>query len=295
MTTPHRLGADPAPDQLFSLAALHRAWRLVRRSGPSAGTDGVTVARFERSLDEELNRLRQEILSGTYRPQPVSRFYMLKPSGKRRPLTVWTVRDRIAQRVILDYLTPVLERVFLECSYGFRPGRSVPEAVQAVIRARDANQRWVVDADIAACFDSIPLDLLMVQVRSAIPSSLAVRLVEQWIHTPVHKQPHNKAGVSQGGVISPQLANLYLHRFDQMMLAALPETPLVRFADDFILLSRSKHEALWALSVARRSLRNLRLALNMDKTRVVHFAEGFTFLGVTFHNNQVGVLPPKEG
>src|SRR5690606_6039431 len=130
-------------------------------------------------------------------------------------------------------LTPILERVFLDCSYGFRPGRSVPAAVQAVIRARDANLRWVVDADIASCFDSIPLDLLMVQVRAAIPSSLAVRLVEQWIHTQVHKQPHSKAGVSQGGVISPQLANLYLHRFDQMMLAALPETPLVRFADDF--------------------------------------------------------------
>lgn len=294
MTTPKPQGADLAPDRLFSLAALRRAWRLVRRSGPSVGTDGVKLPDFERNLDDELKRLRHDILTGTYRPLPVNRFYLRKASGKRRPITVWTVRDRVAQRVIHDHLTPVLENVFLDCSFGFRPGRSVPEAVQAVVRARDANKRWVVDADIADCFDSIPLDLLMVQVRAAIPSALAVQLIELWIHTPVHKQPGAVAGVSQGGVISPQLANLYLHRFDQMIAAALPETPLVRFADDFILLNRRKNEARWALAVAQRSLRNLRLTLNMEKTRVVHFADGFTFLGVSFHNNRVFTTPSKE-
>lgn len=287
----HRIGTDSPPEQLFSLAALHRAWRLVRRSSPSAGTDRVTPQEFERRLEDELTRLHHDILSGQYRPKPVNRFYLPKPNGKQRPITVWTVRDRIAQRVVLDYLTPILESVFLDCSYGFRPGRSVPDAIAAVIQARDAHLRWVVDADITACFDSIPPELLLPQVRSLVSSGLVIRLIEQWLNTPVYKYPHLRAGVSQGGVISPQLANLYLHRFDQMSQAALPEAVLVRFADDFVILCRRKREAWWGLAVAERSLGNLKLRLNMDKTRVVQFDEGFSFLGVTFKGSWHSPLP----
>ncbi len=285
--TPGKTAPDPPPERLFSPAALRRAWRLVRRNGPSPGSDGITPKKFDQHLEAELDRLRHDILTGRYVPRPVNRFFLTQSSGKRRPIMVWTVRDRVAQRVIHDYLTPVLERVFLDCSYGFRPGRSVPEAVAAVIEARDANRRWVVDADIADCFDSIPPGLLMTQVRSVVPSPLAVRLIEQWLNTTVNRQSRQRAGVSQGGVISPHLANLYLHRFDQMVLAALPEARLVRFADDFVILCRRKREAHWALSVARRSLGNLRLRLNSHKTRVVHFDQGFSFLGVTFRANRV--------
>ncbi|WP_119071496.1 reverse transcriptase domain-containing protein [Aggregatilinea lenta] len=288
---PLGMDADPPPDQLFSPAALHRAWRLVRRSGPSAGTDRVTPQEFERNLEDELKRLRHDILSGQYHPNAVNRFYLPKPNGKRRPITIWAVRDRVAQRVIHDYLTPILEAIFLDCSYGFRPGRSTSDAVNAVIRARDAHLRWVVDADITACFDSIPPELLLPQVRSLVASGLAVHLIEQWLTTPVYKYPRLHAGVSQGGVISPQLANLYLHRFDQMILAALPEAALVRFADDFVILCRRKREAWWGLSVARRSLGNLKLHMNMDKTRVVHVDEGFSFLGATFKGNWNSALP----
>jgi len=282
---------DPPVEQLFSLAALHRAWRLVRRSGLSAGTDRVTPHNFERNLEGELKRLRHDILSGEYKPRPVSRFHLAKPNGKRRPITVWAVRDRVAQRVIHDYLTPILESVFLDCSYGFRPGRSVPDAVKAVAQARDANQRWIVDADITACFDSISPILLMPQVRSLVSSQLAIRLIEQWLHTPVYKYPRLCAGVSQGGVISPQLANLYLHRFDQMIHAALPEATLVRFADDFVILCRRKREAWWGLAVSERSLGNLKLHVNRNKTRIVHIDEGFSFLGVTFKGNWHSSLP----
>lgn len=292
------MGVDPAPEQLFSLAALHRAWRLVRRSGSSAGTDRVTPQEFERRLEDELTHLRHDILSGQYQPKPVNRFYLPKPNGKQRPITVWTVRDRIAQRVVLDYLTPILESVFLDCSYGFRPGRSVVDAIGAVIRTRDRRLRWVVDADITACFDSISPELLMPQVRNLVPSRLVIHLIEQWLNTPVYKHPHIRAGVSQGGVISPQLANLYLHRFDQMIQAALPEVTLVRFADDFVILCRRKREAWWSLAVAQRSLANLKLYLNMEKTRVTHFDEGFSFLGITFkggwHSPLLGHSPITE-
>lgn len=274
---------NPPPDVLFSMNALCRAWRLVRRNGTSPGTDGMTQSQFESQLDIELNRLRQQILSGTYQPHPVRRFYVKKASGKQRPISIWSMRDRVAQRVVHDYLTPLLESLFLDCSYGFRPGRSVEQAVQAVIQARDSGLVWVLDTDIGDCFTSIRLDLLMAQLHRVIPSEFVLKLIELWLHTPVSsRQSQEIAGVSQGGVISPQLANLYLHRFDEMVNAALPQIRLVRFADDFVILCRSEQEVTWSLDVVRRSLENLSLALNMRKTRIIHFEEGFTFLGVTF-------------
>jgi CRISPR-associated protein Cas1 len=249
--------------------------------------DGVTRARFEAALDVELNRLRQQILSGKYQPLPVRRFYVRKPSGKQRPISLWTLRDRVAQRVIVDYLTPMLERLFLDCSYGFRLGRSTSTALQAVSAARDAGLLWVVDADIADCFGSIPVDLLLAQVERIIPATQVCHLIRLWLSTPVKNERGQVAGVSQGGVISPPLANLYLHRFDEMITAALPGARLVRFADDFLLLCRSEDTAVWGMEVARRSLENLRLQLNLRKTRIVRFDEGFTFLGATFQGNEV--------
>lgn len=275
------------PEALFSMAALRRAWRQVRRNGDSPGSDGQKPEEFEARLDVELNRLRQHILNGTYEPQPVRRFYIRKSNGKQRPISIWSMRDRVAQRVVHDYLTPPLESLFLDCSYGFRPGRSVEQAVQAVIRAREAGLVWVLDADITDCFGSIPLQLLLGQVSRLVASPLVMKLIDLWLHTPVKGDKSAIAGVSQGGVISPQLANLYLHRFDEIVLAALPQSLLVRFADDFVILSRSDDDAAWSLDVARRSLENLRLALNMRKTRIISFEEGFSFLGATFRGRAV--------
>lgn len=286
---------DPPPEVLFSMNALRRAWRLVRRNGASPGTDGVTQEQFEENLDLELNRLRQHILGGTYQPQPVRRFYVKKASGKQRPISIWSMRDRVAQRVVHDYMTPLLESLFLDCSYGFRPGRAVEHAVQAVIRARDIGLVWVLDTDISDCFGSIHLDLLMAQLRRVVPSPFVLKLIELWLYTPVGgRQSRETAGVSQGGVISPQLANLYLHRFDEMVIAALPQACLVRFADDFVILCRSEQEAAWSLDVARRSLENLRLTLNMRKTRIVHLDEGFTFLGFTFKGRWHQAAVPQQ-
>lgn len=274
-------------DRLFSMNALRRAWQQVRRSGKSPGTDNVTPDTFEADLNTELNRLRQQILGGTYRPQNVRRYYVKKASGKERPITIWAIRDRVAQRVVVDFLMPVLDERFMACSYGYRPGRSVEDAVKTVVHFRDENRRWVLDADIQDCFGSIDLALLMGQMEKVVRNRLLIRLIWQWLYTPVEAQRHKIAGVSQGGVISPLMANLYLHRFDQMMLAALPQSKLIRFADDFIVLSHTEDDAIWSLEVARRSLANLRLALNVRKTRITHFNEGFTFLGYDFHENKV--------
>ena len=284
----HRLfQREPTPERLFSMNALRRAWNQVRRSGKSPGTDGVTLDAFAAHRDRELNRLRQQIIGRTYQPQPVRQFFIPKKNGKRRPIQVWSVRDKVAQRVVVDIITPTLETHFLDCSYGFRPGRSVQQAVNAVVIGRDNGQTWVVDADISDCFDAIDLDLLLGQVQRLIPIEIVVALTQQWLNTPVQGMPGAVAGVSQGAVISPPLANLYLHRFDQMMQAALPQSRLVRFADDFITLSDSEEVATWSLDVARRSLANLKLRLNMRKTRIVRFDEGFTFLGYQFCDQTV--------
>ncbi|MBE2267529.1 MAG: RNA-directed DNA polymerase [Anaerolinea sp.] len=270
------------PEALFSMSTLRRAWQWVRRSGSMAGTDGVTPGQFGAALEAELNRLRQTLLNGTYQPRPVRRFYLKKASGKLRPISVWTVRDRVAQRVIHDALTPVFEAFFLPCSYGFRPGRSTEDAIRAIVQARDSGLTWLLDADIADCFGSIRLDLLGGQIERAVEMPLIRRLLDLWLHTPVVGTQGEIAGVSQGGVISPLLANLYLHRFDEMLRAALPRAELVRFADDFVVLSLNEDMAVWSMEVARRGLENLALRLNLRKTRIITFDEGFTFLGVEF-------------
>lgn len=281
-------------ERLFSPASLRRAWVQVRRNGSSPGVDGVSVADFASNLDAGLEALRRDILNGSYRPSPVRRFYVAKASGKNRPLSVWTVRDRIAQRVVLDYLTPLLEEMFLPCSYGFRPGRSTEDAVRSVQYAYKKGRRWVVDADIRNCFDSIPPDLLIQQVGRVVKSARVTSLIQQWLHTPIKGQAGERAGVSQGSVLSPLLANLYLHRFDQMIFAALPGVFLVRFADDFVMLFEKRSQAEWGEVVAGQALNSLGLELNEDKTRVVHFQEGFAFLGMAFRGSKVRPIPKEN-
>jgi RNA-directed DNA polymerase len=282
-------GPGREADALFSPEALQRAWRAVRRSGTAPGVDRVTARRFERDLDRNLARLREELVSGAYEPLPVKRVLVPKPKGGLRPLAIWALRDRVAQRAAHDYLVPILESRFLDCSYGFRPGRSVADAVQAVVSARDAGRRWVVDADIEDCFGSLERRRLVRQFRQQVPEPVVVELIEKWlqarIYNPARGQPAT-AAASQGGVITPLLANLYLHPFDVQVTEVVSYGTLVRFADDFVILCRHRRQAETALAAARQALGRLRLRLNPHKTRLVHFDQGFKFLGVFFLRNE---------
>lgn len=273
---------NPNPEVLFSMEAMRRAWQFVRRNSSAAGTDGVRGEQFEAHLEPELSRLRRDIIGDSYRPQPVRQYAIPKPNGKQRYVSIWALRDRVAQRVVLEFLTPILEQKFLPCSYGFRPDISTDDAAAAVAQFRDTGRCWVLDTDIQDCFPSIDTNLLMQQVRRIVHSQVIKNLLQCWLDTPIQGRPAVRAGVSQGGVISPALANLYLHRFDEMTLAALPQSKLIRFADDFVILSYTEAEAAWSLEVSQRSLANLRLTLNMRKTRIIHFDEGFHFLGFAF-------------
>jgi len=281
------------PEALFSMNALRRAWTLVRRNHPHAGTDGVSLAQFADQSDRELNRLRQQLLNGSYRPAPVRRYFIAKANGKQRPICQWSIRDRVAQRVVHDYLMAEWDGLFLPCNFGFRIGRSVTDAVEAVCAGRDKGLTWVVDADIKDYFGSIPIHLLQAQIDKTNLPTIVTHLIQLWLYTPIERG-REVAGVSQGGVISPLLANLYLHRFDEMVSAALPAHQLVRFADDFILLCADEEFATWGLDVARRSLENLRLSLNLHKTRLTTFADGFTFLGYAFKHQSCQRIPKGD-
>ena len=283
------------PAAIFSLDALRRAWRQVRRAGGGPGVDGISIQRFGRQLDRNLAELQSELLSGRYRPRKVQRMLMPKPNGEWRRLAIWTLRDRIAQRAVHDYLEPRMERVFLDCSYGFRPGRTVSDAVNAVNRARDDDRRWVVDADIKDCFGSIPTGRLMRIVRDQVPEPLLRELIERWLKARVFNARRGMpatTGVTQGGVISPTLANLYLHQFDEWMVSrglrsGRQTCSLVRFADDFVLLCRSKRDATRAMKACARGLGRLELKLHPQKSRIVHFDQGFKFLGHFFLRDEV--------
>lgn len=274
---------------IFSAEALRRAWQVVRRNGATPGVDRVTMRQFERNRDRNLARLREELVGGTYEPLPVQRVLVPKPGGGLRPLAIWSLRDRVAQRAVHDYLVPIVEPRFLDCSYGFRPGRSVADAVQAVIGARDASRRWVVDADIEDCFGSLDHRRLVGQVRAWVQEPAVVALIEKWLRARVYNPARGlpaTAAASQGGVITPLLANLYLHAFDVQVTRIVSYGTLVRFADDFVILCRRRREAEVALVAARQALGRLRLRLNPRKTRLVHFDQGFKFLGVFFLRNE---------
>jgi len=272
---------------LFSPEAMARAWLQVKANGGGPGVDGKTIRDFEARLEENLEALRQELIRGTYRPQPVMRVLVPKPKGGLRPLAIWTLRDRVAQRVVYDYLEPIFEEGFLDCSYGFRPGRGVEDAVQAVLSHRDDGCRWVVDADIKNCFDSMDSRLLMRFLRRKVRNRIVLRLVKAWLDARIfNPAPGEKgrAGASQGGILSPLLCNIYLHPFDVEMTRR--GLRLVRYADDFVILCRHKRGAEKALKAAERTLARLKLNLNPHKTRIVHFDQGFKFLGVFFLRNE---------
>lgn len=266
----------------FSQAALRRAWRQVRANGGGPGVDGMAIAAFEANLEVELARLREELTHGAYRPRPVSTVLIPKRNEGLRRLAIWTLRDRVAQRAVYETLEPIFEPEFLPCSHGFRPGRSVQSAVADVLAARDEGLRWVFDADIKDCFDTIDPDLLMGMVRKKVQDKVLLRLVEAWLQAEVLTAggESRRAGAGQGGVLSPLLCNVYLHSFD---LAVTGQgLRLVRYADDLVVLCRRRQEAMEADKRVEQALAALRLALNRHKTGVVNFDQGFKFLGVFF-------------
>lgn len=277
-------------DKVYAEATLRASWMSVRRNGGSGGTDCQSVADFERRLDLELGKLREELREGRYHPRPIRRVYIDKPGGAgQRPLGIPCVRDRVVQGAVRLVIEPILEREFAEHSYGFRPGRGCKDALRRVDALLKSGSAHVVDADVRAYFDSIPHEPLMAEVRTRVADGRVLGLIEGFLKQGILdgcEEWTPEAGTPQGAVLSPLLANLYLHAVDVAM--AREGYEMVRYADDFVILCRSRKEAEAALARVDGLLGERGLRLHPDKTRLVDVlaGEGFDFLGYRFEGGE---------
>ena len=297
--------ADPARrfhalyDKVYRSDVIERAWQQVRANRGAAGIDQVTLAEVEqygiaRLLDELAISLRQ----GSWRPQAARRVWIPKPgSDEKRPLSIPTVADRIVQTAVKIVIEPIFEADFTPASFGFRPKRSAHDALQVLLDEAWDGRRWVVETDIASCFEAIPHEGLMEAIEERICDQPLLKLLRAMLraggmeHGTVH---HPVTGTPQGGVISPLLANVYLHRLDRRWQAE-GRGRLVRYADDLVVMCATEQNANQALELLTALLGDLGLAPKTAKTRIVHLregGEGLDFLG--FHHRTVRGNTPRS-
>jgi RNA-directed DNA polymerase len=272
------------------------AYKRVKANRGAAGVDGESIAAFDSDLENNLYRIWNRMASGSYFPPAVRRVEIPKEGGKTRPLGIPTVSDRIAQTVVQRYLEPILEPVFHVDSYGYRPGRSAHDAL-AVARQRCWRYDWVIDLDIRSFFDEIDRELLMRAVRRHTDCAWVLLYIERWLQAPVSMPDgtlvNREKGTPQGSVVSPILANLFLHyAFDTWMQRKFPACPFERYADDAIIHCDSEHQARQLLDMLRQRFAECSLGLHPQKTRIVYCKDAnrqgnypelqFDFLGYTF-------------
>lgn len=281
-------------DKVVDADTLWRGWKRVEANDGAAGVDRVDVARFGRHLDERLRRLGEALKADQYQPQAIRRVEIPKADGGRRPLGIPTVADRVVQAAVVEVIEPIFESRFAPRSYGFRPGRGCKDALRDVDEALQSGLVHVVDADLKGYFDSIPHERLLARVHERVKDGAVLRLIEGFLRQPIMSEVAMwtpETGTPQGAVLSPLLANIYLHPLDVEMEAQ--GYRLVRYADDFVVLCATAQAAEAALERIKRWVGEAGLSLHPDKTRLADLSEPggcFDFLGYRFHRRPDGKL-----
>jgi RNA-directed DNA polymerase len=274
-------------DKVYAERTLELAWAKVESNAGGSGVDNITIARFAKDCPRGLLDLKEQLRTASYQPRPVKRVWIPKPgTTEKRPLGIPTVRERVVQTALRMVIEPIFEHHFAEHSYGFRPGRGCKDALHRVQTLLAEGYTWIVDADLKACFDTIPKDRLMSRVGVRIADSRVLELIRSYLDQGVMEEltlhEPTERGTPQGAVISPLLANIYLDPLDHLLAACGVE--MVRYADDFVLLCRSEEEAKAALARVQTWVAENGLTLHPEKTRLVDATQpgGFDFLGYHF-------------
>ena len=286
-------------DKIYEMKNLNDAWKKVKSNKGCAGIDKQSICDFQKQSDLYLREIQRAVKNGTYEAMPVLRKYIPKGDGKFRPLGIPIVKDRVLQQATKNVIETIFEMKFLDCSYGYRPNKSAQQAVKQIRKYVEQGYIWVIDADVEKFFDSVDHKLLMNFVADEISDGKALNLIESWLKAGVMnegKQEETPVGTPQGGVVSPLLANIYLHEMD-MQVAKINGVRLVRYADDFVILCKTKEKAERTMKRVEEILTGLKLRLNQTKTKIVNVnRESFEFLGFKLKRagGKVFVTPKRK-